>query len=106
MKEVLKFVVIVAVLAGLYVGYRVVLGKQTGGPCSTINDCAELFNVQCLSDDTGSYCSQPCRTDAECPPSWHCAAAHSPDGRTVTEAVCSRSQHAVRMPGSSESTRR
>ncbi|MEI8254533.1 MAG: hypothetical protein WCJ30_02550 [Deltaproteobacteria bacterium] len=92
----LRFVAISLLLVGAYVGYRVYFGAKIGEACTDSNSCAALFDVQCLHDPTGSYCTRMCAARNDCPTEWVCASAHDLDSHAPAQRVCSRATGQVR----------
>jgi hypothetical protein len=64
-----------ATAATIYLGYSLWFGGAIGALCDTASDCAwsGLGHRVCLQTYWG-YCTKPCRTDANCPPAFLCAA--------------------------------
>lgn len=102
MRGILRFILVMALVIGLYVAYRIYFGAKIGETCADSASCAALTGVQCLRDPSGSYCTPLCTTDRDCPTSWVCASAHDLDPNGGTQRVCSRAQGVVHAAPTTE----
>ena len=79
----------VLVLAGLGFGWKLFFATELGGSCSDSNECRGLSG-ECLQDSTGSYCTQRCAGNPDCPAGWTCTTADASGGGAGATAVCAR----------------
>lgn len=87
------FIVFLILLGGL-LGYNYFLGSEPGGPCTSNSGCKgaiwRQFGSQCLVDQKGGYCTNSCKTDADCQADWTCAEADRVGDSTDSVMMCAR----------------